>query len=79
MPVIAIKRPEGMKRPRAGLIDRRALKSSKVSKVRFVPFGETYPGIEPRVSPKGGVDPTFKTEVESLLRENAELLRRLAR
>ncbi|HEY2158908.1 MAG TPA: hypothetical protein VGH33_24975 [Isosphaeraceae bacterium] len=74
-----IRRPKGLKRPRAGLIDRDSLRASKSSTIRFVPFGGKYPGVEPKASRNGAVDAEFKAEVEALLGENAELLRRLAK
>lgn len=77
MPII-IRRPKGLKLPRAGLIDRARLRASKASKIRFARFGKKYPGVHPKASNDGVVDAAFKADVESLLRDNAELLRRLA-
>ncbi len=73
-----IRRPKGMKRPRAGLIDLRLIRVAKRSTIRFVPFGREYPGVAPR-PPRDPVDPAFQADVDRLIRENAELLRRLAR
>jgi hypothetical protein len=76
--MVIIKRPKGIKKPAPGLIDRRALKASKRSRIRFVPFGSGYPGVRTIETTRPALDAAFKAEVESLLQENAELLRRLA-
>jgi hypothetical protein len=72
--LIEFKRPKWLKRSRSSLIDDRSLKAAKRSKASF---------LNPRRSqvesdPQGAVDAAFEAEVDDLIRENAELLRRLA-
>jgi hypothetical protein len=75
---LTVKRPVWAKRPRAGLVARKVLLASKKSTIRFQGFGR-YPGLSPKVIVKGGVDVAFKADVDRIIGENAELLRRLAK
>jgi hypothetical protein len=77
--MVFIKRPKGIKQPTPGWIDRHALRTVKRSSIRFTPFASGYPGVRTIEARQRALDATFKAEVESLLQENAELLRRLAR
>jgi hypothetical protein len=74
--MVFIKRPKGIKQPTPGWIDRNSLRTVKRSSIRFASFGNGYPGAQTTTD---RVDTAFKGDVESLLRENAVLLRRLAR
>jgi len=75
---LTVKRPVWLKRPCGGVIARKMLLLSKKSTVRFKGFGR-YPGLSPKVIVKGGVDAAFKADVDHIISENAELLRRLAK
>ena len=75
---MTIVRPNGMKSPRIGLIDRDRLRAAKRSTIRFVPLDSDYPGVRAKSGNSGRVTPAFKARVASLIDENAELLRRLA-
>jgi hypothetical protein len=77
--MVFIKRPKGIKQPTPGWIDRNSLRTVKRSSIRFTPFANGYPGVRTIETRQCAMDATFRAEVESLLQENAELLRRLAR
>jgi hypothetical protein len=74
----SIKRPGWIKTPGVGVITRRELAASKKRIIRFGDFGQ-YPVLKSKPRALGGVDSAFKTDVDRLIRDNAELLRRLAK
>jgi hypothetical protein len=73
--LIEFKRPKWLKRSRSSLIDDRSLKAAKRSKASFL----NPRGLKNGSVSDGEVDAAFKAEVDDLIRENAELLQRLAR
>ena len=75
---LTIKRPGWIKSPREGVITRRELSASRKLGIRFGEFGQ-YPGLKPKPRSPGDVDAAFRGDVDRLIVENAELLRRLAK
>jgi hypothetical protein len=73
--LIDFKRPKWLRRPRSLVIGDRLLRAAKRSRASFL----ATPKVKIRSASGGKVDAAFKAEVEVLLGENAELLRRLAR
>jgi hypothetical protein len=75
--LLTVRRPVRTARPTAGLTIYLTLKSFNAP--RSITLRLTALSRNSGITPDNGLDSDFKDDVEALLRENAELLRRLAK